>query len=131
MFTEIVFIDPVFWDKGKSDKPISTIFWLVCIVIVGILWQFIFYYNWALSVIFLAVCFRFGLFDYIYNLIMDEDWKYLGKDATGKLKTRLSIMRFPLEAFLILVAVMQYLYFNCNLYCDSDISILFNLPRFK
>ena len=131
MFTEIRFIDPWFWRSGKSDKPGSTIFAALLMIIIGVLVQFVFSVNWAFSAIFLAFMLRIGLFDYMYVLVYRKPWNYLGENPTDQWKYKMGFMRYPTEAFCILVGIMQYLYFDCSIYCDADISILFDLPRFS
>lgn len=130
LFVEIIYIDPLFWKRSKSDKPLSHVFWFMLISVIAVLWQFVFIWNWALSVIFMALAFRFSLFDYCHNLVYKHEPFYLGNDLTALFKKRLAAGRLPLEAFIILVAIMQYLYFNCSIYCDNTITILGNLPRF-
>ena len=131
MFLEIRFIDPLFWRSGKSDKPWSTIISALLIVIIGVIVQFVFHLNWALSAMFLALMLRIGLFDYMYAAIYKKPWNYLGANPTDQLKFKMGLMRHLVEAFCIFVGIMQYLYFNCAVYCDGQISILFGLPRYS
>lgn len=131
MFLEIRFIDPLFWKKGKSDKPGSTIIAAVIIIIIGLLVQLVFHLNWALSAMFLALMLRIGVFDYMYAAIYKKPWNYLGANPTDQLKYKMGLLRYLVELFCIFVGVMQYLYFNCTVYCDGQISILFGLPRYS
>ena len=131
MIIELKFIDPWMWKKFKSDKPWSTGIWLIMVVLVGLFVEHVLIFSWMLSYVALMMAVRFSTFNYLYNWIFAKPWDYLGLDYWDRWKNSLGIyFRIVLEIFILLVGVMQFLYFGCVIYNDPGINIIFNLPRF-
>ena len=131
IFFEIAIFDPYLWGTQKREKAISNIVFFVGLIGIGGLAQFYIEDNWLLSTIVLGMAIRFGLFDYLFNAWHNNKLKHLGKNWTDRIKAKMPFMfRLGLEMFVLLCGVMQYLYFNCTIYCNENTTIIFNLPRF-
>ena len=133
MFFEIAVFDPFMWEtKLKSrEKAISNLVFVAGLAAIGWYDQIYIENNWALSAIFLGMSIRFSLFDYLFNAYHGNKIKYLGDSKTERFKKKMPFaFRLWLEIFVLLCGVMQYLYFNCTIYCNDYTTIIFNLPRF-
>jgi len=137
---EIFVIDPILWGNGfkknaipkKSDKPVSTIIWAILIIVTGLIIQFVVMDNWMLSYVVLALSIRFALFNPIINISnvgkRRQNIFYLSGKGFDKFKSTIPkyILVFA-ELWVLLVGIMQYLYFSGRIYQDSSI---FDLPVF-
>ena len=131
MFIEIKYLDPYLWKKHGIDKPLSTILWVLATVIVAFIIHYGFKVNYFWSYIILAFGFRFAFFNYVFNIIHDRPILYLGLNYWDRKKNAIP---FPflqvLEGFILLVAIMQFLYLGCYLYDNPYANIIFDIPKF-
>lgn len=127
MFFEAFLIDPLFWQNGNSDKPITTYIrtvFMICISFIAWAWMRD-NYIWVAFIYGLTL--YFGLFNYIVNWSLGKSWMYLGYDWFDmQLKKVPFIALLFFQAWLLVVGVMFYL--NMNGTIEGNI---FNIPPFK
>lgn len=70
---EITHIDPWFWDKGRSDKPISTLIYAGIALVVSVSYSAVVEWWWTL-IFFLTV--RVSVFDLLYNTLQENELFY-------------------------------------------------------
>ena len=79
IYIEAKYIDPYFWNKGKSDKPFSTLFYVFIVLIVC------FWLDWTPGII-LGLTVRASLFDPILNYSRKKNICYHPKKDIRTLK---------------------------------------------
>lgn len=129
LLIEVFIVDPISWKKGWNEKLISNIIYVLNAVIVGAILQWHFEVNWLISYLVLSWSIRFALFNYIYNWRNGEKWDYLGLNYWDRWKNGIwTPIRVLLEAWILMVGVLQFGYFACWWYHDATIGV--DLPLF-
>jgi hypothetical protein len=113
IFLEAFVLDPIWWNGGKSDKPMSTIIRAVLVILIGVVSRYWLDDNYLFAGVFYAVTVYFAFFNYVVNWKLNHKWYYLGNDWFDRQLAKMPIMfRVGLHVWVLIVGVMTYLYLN-------------------
>lgn len=130
IFLEAFILDPIWREGGKSDKPMSTIIRAVLLMFVGVISRYWMDDNYLFAAIFYAVTVYFAFFNYVVNWELKKKWHYLGKSWLDRQLAKMPIMfRVGLQAWVLIVGVMTYLYLNGTIYQDAR--FIFDIVPYK
>lgn len=123
-------IDPLFWKKGKSDKPVSTYIRAGMFVVVAVVVRWVLDDNWMSAGLLMAIAWHFATFQYFVNWKLGKPFFYLGSGTYDRCISHVpSYLRLFLQMVGLLAALLAYHYMNSTIYQDT--TILFNLPKYR
>src|SRR5574343_176156 len=119
IFLEAFLLDPIWWSGGKSDKPMSTIIRGVLLILVGVISRYWMDDNYLFAAVFYAITVYFAFFNYVVNWYIRKKWNYLGDSWFDRQLAKIPIMfRIGLQAWVLIVGIMTYLYLNGTIMQD-------------